>query len=427
MSSGIVGRVLAGVAGLFSLTGAALAGDLLDVRFGVTNAEATRIVLDLSAAPQYELAAADQGKGRLTLELEGFSAAAASGKGAGHVGGYAVAANSGDAELTVEFARTAKVAKHFVLPPKDGVKHHRLVIDLETASMSQFLASAPARETKTIAEVLKEVAPPAETAEPVRKARVVPPTPAAASTSAELPIIVIDPGHGGADPGASSAGGVLEKTVTLAAAKELSDALAKTGRYKVVLTRADDSRLDVHARSKVAREAGAKLFISLHADAHDDPSVRGGSVYTVSDVGLERSAKEAKSQPDYVLNRELNIAEEPVLGGILFDVTQRENKTKSTKFADILVGRLKGVTPLVNNSHRRGDLFVLLSPDVPAVLFELAFISNTSDAANLTSEKWRTSTMAAVAAAIDEYFEAEQDGRHASLGDRAGNSAATAR
>jgi N-acetylmuramoyl-L-alanine amidase len=202
--------------------------------------------------------------------------------------------------------------------------------------------------------------------------------------------------------------------VTLAAAETLAEILRETGRYEVVLTRSKDIRLAHEERSRIARDARAGLFISLHADAHSDPKVRGGSVYTLSDEGTERSAREALAKGDYVVH-DLNIADtSKELGGILYGLAQRDTANASDKFAEILVNRLAGVTPLLNNTHRRGNFKVLLAPDVPAVLLELAFISNKQDEANLQSLTWRRRTMGAAAAAIDAYFNERGREKHAS-------------
>jgi N-acetylmuramoyl-L-alanine amidase len=232
------------------------------------------------------------------------------------------------------------------------------------------------------------------------------------------PVIVIDAGHGGGDPGAAGQKGTKESLVTLAAAKSLAEILRASGRYEVVLTRQTDKRLAHEERSRLAREAKADLFISLHADAHADAKVRGGSVYTLSEEGTVRSAREAKASGDYVVF-DLDIADEdPQVGGILYNLAQRKTGDESDRFAERLIASLNGVTPMLNNTHRRGNFKVLLAPDVPAVLLELAFISNARDEANLNSPAWRRRTMAAVAGAIDAYFASGGPTRHAAAGAR---------
>ena len=231
-------------------------------------------------------------------------------------------------------------------------------------------------------------------------------------------VIVIDAGHGGGDPGAAGQKGTKESLVTLAAAKSLAEILRASGRYEVVLTRQADKRLAHEERSRLAREAKADLFISLHADAHANAKVRGGSVYTLSEEGTVRSAREAKASGDYVVF-DLDIRDEdPQVGGILYNLAQRKTGDESDRFAERLIATLNGVTPMLNNTHRRGNFKVLLAPDVPAVLLELAFISNAQDEANLNSPAWRRRTMTAVAGAIDAYFASGGAARHAAVGAR---------
>lgn len=381
---------------------AAGAAELLGVRLGETSKDATRIVLDLSDKVDYAIVGDDTGNGRLTIELKGVSAIAGEKRGVGHILSYRIAAaGNGTTDVTFELSRTAKIAEKFDIPPGVGAKQHRLVIDLASADKAAFRASLPSRYEDLTAVIKAATAAAAKPAAPVEE------------TAADRPIIVIDAGHGGGDPGASSASGVKEKTITLAAAKQLAEILNARGRYRIVMTRADDTRLDLQERSRLARDAGAELFISLHADAHVDSALRGGSVYTVSEKGKARSARTAEALGDHDAF-DLNLKEfAPEVSEILFDKAQTFTENNSSKFAETLIRHLKGVTPLLNNTHRRDDLFVLLAPDVPAALLELAYISNENDVANLTSPAWRTRTMTAVADAIDAYFDAQKGERHA--------------
>ena len=217
--------------------------------------------------------------------------------------------------------------------------------------------------------------------------------------------IVLDPGHGGSHPGAVGLNGTYEKDVNLAAALVLADILRKTGRYRVLLTRSDDTKVELDQRAEIAHDNNAKLFLSLHADGNNNRALRGSSVYTLSDEGKKRSVQEARSQDNYKIADAEMSEFSPVLGSILFDVTQKEFDRESRIFADALLARLKGVTPLIKNAKRSEDLKVLLRPDLPAVLLEMAFISNAQDEANLIDPVWQTRTMSAVARAIDDYFE----------------------
>ncbi|MEM9706467.1 MAG: N-acetylmuramoyl-L-alanine amidase [Pseudomonadota bacterium] len=425
---------LAGLITASSLPTASSAADLLGVRFGERAANKTRIVIDLDGPVKYTLAGDDEGAGRLHVKLAGAGAEGIRARnGLGSVKRFTVSSDSDATRLVFSMARSAKVENHFTIPPRNGVKKHRLVIDLTNASEDAFLASVP-RRYETVAEVLKASdtvtgAPAAVQADVPEKTAAAPaarvaatPTlrpqtlPAAPVSPAPVPpkparyVVVIDAGHGGGDPGAIGASGIREKAVTLAAAKALRDRLAtRDQRYTVVMTRKDDERLALHQRARLARDAKPDLFISLHADAHSNKKLRGGSVYTLSQEGAKRSAREAQRQENFVVG-DLDMSEvEPELGKILYDFAQRETINASSRFAEVLLAQLNGVTPLLNNSHRKEDLRVLLAPDVPAVLLELAFISNKQDEANLKSPKWRRKTAEAVAVAIDKYFAEKEE------------------
>ncbi|MEX6633900.1 N-acetylmuramoyl-L-alanine amidase [Hyphococcus lacteus] len=434
------------VAGFVVFATAVLSGahavELKDVRFGPSK-DTTRIVFDIQGAPTYAVSGDEVGEGRLYVNFESLSLGsvnAAFKPGKGHVARYGFALQGKNGTRAVfEFNKTAKIKEVFVLEPKGKVSHYRLVVDLQTADKAAFLASLPS-VYGDIGAVIEQVIADNETP-PKQDARTVaataslkvPPTPtlknqpdAKSRTAAEgTPKlkIVIDPGHGGRDPGAIGPGGTLEKTVTLAAALELSKILEERGNYDVILTReADkdpkikrDQREELARREALARAAGGQLFISLHADAVAQPDLRGASVYTLSNEGSARSASLAKSEGNYhSYGLELKKFD-PVLGGILLDKAQDTTLTQSSKFAEILIGNLSGKTPLLNRSHRKGDLRVLLATDVPAVLLEMAFISNSKDESNLKSKSWRKRTMTAVADSIDDYFTGEHVQRHAGL------------
>lgn len=420
----------------------AAASELIGVRFG-PGADATRIVFDLDGTPVYALSGEDAGEGRLIVDfdalgLRGAERAAVAGKG--HVARYAIEpVAGGGARATFDLARTARIKDVFVIDPSPGVAKHRLVIDLETADKAAFLASLPARYADLAAVIEEATAQPESSVAapaPADLAQLTPPAPSlktppapdagkrapAASAPAKI-VVVIDPGHGGRDPGSQGQSGTLEKHVTLAAARDLAAILKARKRYEVVLTReADDDkriisdqRKELARRETLAREARADLFISLHADAVGEKDVRGASVYTLSDEGSERSARLARSEGDYFAY-DLDLKKWDSLKDILLDKAQDTTMTESSRFAQLVIDRLKGKTQLLNQTHRKGDLRVLLAADVPAVLLEMAFMSNAKDEANLNSPVWRKTAMTSVADAIDAYFDAKGDSRHAALG-----------
>jgi N-acetylmuramoyl-L-alanine amidase len=217
-------------------------------------------------------------------------------------------------------------------------------------------------------------------------------------------VIILDPGHGGKDPGALAINGSQEKNVTLAAARQLAANLEATGRYKVVMTRSDDTFIPLERRVEIARAAKADLFLSLHADSGDNPEVRGASVYTLSEAGTER-AKNIMTVQDWELEVK-NTQKNREVADILVDLAQRDTKNQSTIFARKLVPQLQSAgASVLENTHRNAGFYVLLAPDVPAVLLEMGFLTNTDDAANLGSPKERARLTTAVASAIDDYFE----------------------
>lgn len=381
----------------------ASAAELNAVRFGKTSSNQTRVVFDLTGPVEYALFGDAEGAGRLIIEFKGLTTAGAADGGEGHILRYAVSqTGTGAARAILDFRVTAKIhEKPFIIEPDGPNKQYRLVIDLVTAEKAAFLASLPPRY-EDMTNLLAEATSPA--------AAVAPPE----APKDLRPMIVIDAGHGGNDPGAQGPAGVFEKTVTLAAAAKLSELLMAKEKYRIVLTRPIDTRRSLEDRSKAARDAGADLFISLHADAHENTKIRGASVYTLSEEGGQRSAREVQSQGDYqVWNYNINEPPDPNLSKGLLDKAQDYTKTNSSIFAEILVENLKTATPLINNTHRTADLYVLLSPDVPAVLLELGFISNKTDEASLNTPAWREKVMTAVSNAIDAYFDAASQSRHA--------------
>jgi N-acetylmuramoyl-L-alanine amidase len=219
-------------------------------------------------------------------------------------------------------------------------------------------------------------------------------------------IIVIDPGHGGPDPGAIGAHGTYEKHVTLAMAKELKQQMEQTGRYKVVLTRDRDVFLRLRDRVAYAREAGADLFISIHADSVGDGAARGPSVYTLSEKASDREAAELadkENKADVIAGLDLS-HETPEVGSILIDLAQRETLNRSAHFAAGLIGEIRRETAVLRNTHRFAGFAVLKAPDVPSVLLELGFLSHPADEKALATRSHRVKLAQAVVRATDRFF-----------------------
>jgi len=221
------------------------------------------------------------------------------------------------------------------------------------------------------------------------------------------PLIVIDPGHGGHDPGAvNTAKGYSEKDITLALAKALRDRLTKDGRLRVALTRDDDRYLVLQERSDIARRMGADLFISLHADAAESDAAHGATIYTLSETASDREAARlaARENKADILNG-INLGEQSgSVSSILIDLSQRESMAHSTDFAKLLYREAAPYVRFRPTYHRFASLVVLKSPDTPSVLFEAGYITSATDAAKLGSAAGRDKIAQGVAKAIEVYF-----------------------
>jgi len=226
------------------------------------------------------------------------------------------------------------------------------------------------------------------------------------------PVVVIDPGHGGVDPGAKGPSGVWEKQITLGYAKALREALLKTGRYNVVLTRDDDRFILLRQRVELARKAGGAVFVSLHADAAPEASLRGLSVYTLSEKAsdVEAEALAAReNKADVVAGMDLTHESNDV-AGILISLAQRESMNKSALLADQLVMHIAGKSPLLRNTHRFAGFAVLKAPDIPSVLVEIGFLTNAKDEKRIQTKSNRDALVQGMVRGIDAYFKAVQKG-----------------
>jgi N-acetylmuramoyl-L-alanine amidase len=381
-SSGSVAAGFTLLATLLLGGGAALAKDgVLNVRFGGDQNE-TRVVIELDQAAKGRLIDGDGSKA-LTLALADVGAAdGLQGHGQGLVAAWTAEKGIGDARLKLQLTRPATVRRRFLLPPSDGVAVYRYVIDLQSVSAppAPTGAARPADPAPAIVTPVSNIAPPLH----LKK------------------IIVIDAGHGGHDPGAAGASS-REKDINLAAARTLRTALERSGRYKVVMTRDSDTYVPLETRVQIARHADADLFISLHSDSGPDASMRGATVYTLSDKGSDRVVRNVMSANDWFINVNLP-GRDRAVNQILLDLTQRATRNRSAAFAETLLDHISDATPLQQHSHRDAGFMVLLAPDVPAVLLEMGFITNHDDEARLTNPADRRKLMNAVGDSIDAYF-----------------------
>ena len=221
------------------------------------------------------------------------------------------------------------------------------------------------------------------------------------------PLVVIDAGHGGHDPGAiNPKNGAREKDVTLAIARAVRDELVREGRVRVALTRDSDRFVVLQDRYQIARKLGADLFISIHADAAENQDARGATVYTLSEVASDREAARlaARENRANLLNGVDLGATRADVSSILIDLTQRETMNVSADFANALLREAKDDMRLRSQSHRFASFVVLKAPDTPSVLFETGYISNEADTDFLTSRAGQRTVARNLAAAIRLHF-----------------------
>ncbi len=371
--------------GLVSAAGAASSqnhGDVVRVRLG-GDGQSTRIVVELDKTVQGQQASRDDDYSKQVIALPDIQVSdGMSGQGTGLISAWKIDSLAGSTRLSLSFNGNARIYRRFLLPPADGISVYRYVVDVvpQNGDAAAAQASAPV---------------PVMTALPSARVETV-------SQERDKKVIVIDAGHGGKDPGAHGAYS-LEKDDNLAAAKALRDALEKTGRYKVIMTRDTDSFVDLTARVRIARTANADLFISLHSDSGGDGGTTGASIYTLSDSGTERAARKALVKGDWSLSD--TTSSDAMVNRILVDLTQRATKNRSAIFAGMVMDHIGASTPLLKSNLRQAGFMVLLAPDVPAVLLEMGYINNDHDEGMLSDSHHREIMMGQVAAAIDQYFE----------------------
>lgn len=227
-------------------------------------------------------------------------------------------------------------------------------------------------------------------------------------------IIVIDAGHGGHDPGAIGYSGVYEKTITLAAAKELKRQLDALGRYKVFLTRSTDVFIPLRQRVQIARKHNADLFLSIHADSAANRKATGLSVYTLSETASDKEAAalaERENKADVISG--LNMVEQSKeVNDVLISLAQRETRNRSSEFARCIELEMRKSVKLISDTHRFAGFAVLKAPDVPSVLLEMGYLSNKNEERLLRQESYRRKIASSTVKAIDRYFE---DMKHKSL------------
>jgi N-acetylmuramoyl-L-alanine amidase len=222
-----------------------------------------------------------------------------------------------------------------------------------------------------------------------------------------LRVIVLDPGHGGVDPGAIGGAGTYEKDITLPTAFEIARALEATKRYKVHLTRTDDEFVALHDRVARARAVDADLFLSIHADALPDEELRGATVFTLSERASDEEAAAiaaSENRADLIGGIDLS-RHTPEVSDILFDLARRQTNNLSIRLARELVVELERRVPMLNNSHRSAGFAVLKAPDVPSALVEIGCISNRQEERALQVQAFQRNIAGGLVLAVNDYFD----------------------
>lgn len=367
----------------------------------------TRFVADLSSVVDFRVfALSDPYRVIVDLPEVKFlmpSGVGAKGKGLVSAFRYGLFA-TGKSRIVIDVVEPVLIEKAFVRKPENG-QPARLVIDLVRASKEEF------DKQQNRQAVLQSFAPRGFQTQTERV------TPDIDAKKKGKSVIVIDPGHGGVDPGAIGVGGVYEKNITFAFAQMLKAKLDATGQFKVVMTRDQDVFIPLADRVERARAEQADLLLSIHADALDikhpllgvknAAEVRGASIYTLAEEASDDFAKviaARENRSDVLAGVDLPGSPDDDLASILMDLMHRETKNLSVSFAKMLLGNLKGTLELTGHPHRFANFRVLKAQDVPSVLMELGYLSHAEDERALTSDEWRSKVSDAIVESIKAFF-----------------------
>ncbi|WP_456629787.1 N-acetylmuramoyl-L-alanine amidase [Bradyrhizobium sp. URHC0002] len=389
----------AGVSNFPIASDARLAGD----------AKQTRFILDLDKAVQFRaFALADPYRVIVDLPQVSFQLPAGAGvAGRGLVKAFRYGlVMPGGSRIVFDLTGPAKIAKSYVLEAANG-QPPRLVLELEEVDRTAFVQSLAPENRPELRPAIAEAN--AAAARPDAPAA---PKPAPGPPD-KRPVVVIDPGHGGDDNGTQAGGGdIMEKNLVLGFGLALRDRIEKSGKYRVVMTRTDDTFIPLGDRVKIARNESAALFVSIHADAlpRGEGDAQGATIYTLSDKASDSEAErlaDAENKSDAIGG--VSLADEPTeVADILIDLVQRETKTFSNRFARVLMGEMKNTVRMHKHPLKSAGFRVLKAPDVPSVLVELGYVSNKGDLEHLVSENWRNRTVGSMAQAIDTFLAKRQ-------------------
>jgi N-acetylmuramoyl-L-alanine amidase len=302
----------------------------------------------------------------------------------------------GGSRIVFDLAGPAKITSSYVLEAANG-QPPRLVLELVEVDRASFVQSLAPEARPELRPAIADAHAAAPASAPAK--------PAAPPDS--RPVVVIDPGHGGPDNGTQAAGEIMEKNLVLTFALALRDRIEKSGKYRVVMTRTDDTFIPLDERVRMARAQTAALFVSIHADAlpRREGDAQGATIYTLSEKASDAEAErlaEAENRADAIGG--VTMSEEPVVADILIDLAQRETRTFSNRFARVLMTEMKSTVRMHKHPMKSAGFRVLKAPDVPSVLVELGYVSNKADLQHLVSESWRSRTVGSMAQAIDTFL-----------------------
>jgi N-acetylmuramoyl-L-alanine amidase len=374
-------------------TAARLAGD----------GKQTRFILDLDQTVSFRATTlADPYRVVVDVPQVNFQLASGTGAGRGLVKAFRYGlVMPGGSRIVFDLTGPAKITNSYVLEAANG-QPARLVLELEEVDRAAFVQTPTPENRPELRPTIAAAPSVAVPATAPEQAQQKPGAPADGR-----PVVVIDPGHGGIDNGTQSSG-ESEKNLVLAFGLALRDRLEKAGKYRVVMTRDDDTFIPLNDRSKVARNLNAALFVSIHADAlpKAEGDAQGATIYTLSDKASDAEAQrlaDAENRADAIAG--FNLAEEPTdVADILIDLTQRETRTFSNRFAHLLMGEMKTTVRMHKHPLKSAGFRVLKAPDVPSVLVEIGYVSNKGDLEHLVSEGWRSRAVSSMAQAIDAFL-----------------------
>lgn len=411
-----------------SLISPALALDVTGVRFG-NHGDKQRVVVELSSSAKFKTYTLEN-PNRMIVDLPDFKWKV--GTIQKPVSSSVTDIRHGDvgknqSRIVLQTSPPISILSSFILPA-DSKQPSRIVIDFRAAS-------APGKEERpysanTVQNLAARFPPPVtpprsgkaakiaahaavdSAREPEKEILTYTDTPSfeepPKSRNRQKPLIIIDPGHGGQDPGARAANGAYEKTIVLAVAMELKKLLEDSGQYRVQMTRDTDVFIPLKERVKFARRNGGDLFMSLHADSMSNSTVSGASVYTLSDTASDKEAEklaERENKSDAIAGVNLSNQDNDV-ANILIDLASRDTMNQSRYLANTVVSTMpgKGVEMLARKPHRSAGFAVLKAMDIPSILVEMGYLTNMNEAMRLSTREYRVSVAKGLKASIDTYF-----------------------